>query len=111
MDFPEGRLLYALSHGPSPNLATFQAYDINGFIFYTEEKDKSYVYQNSGVTMVSSIGNEKLRYYGRIEEIWELDNFGEKVPMFRVRWARRSTVMKEKKYFTTMVIPEAGGTS
>ena len=111
MDCPEGRLLYALAHGPSPNVATFQAYDINGFTFYTEEKDKSSVYQNSGVTMVSSIGNEKLRYYGRIEEIWELDYSGEKVPMFRVRWARRSTVMKENKYFTTMVIPEAGSTS
>src|SRR4051812_39612435 len=31
--------------------------------------------------------------------------------MFRVRWARRSTFMKENKYFTTMVIPEAGSTS
>src|SRR3954469_22835522 len=107
MDFPEGRLLYALSHGPSPNLETFQAYDINGFTFYTEDKDKSSAYQNSGVTMVSSIGNEKLQYYGRIEEIWKLDYSREKVPMFRVRWARRSTVMKENKYFTTMVIPEA----
>jgi len=35
--------------------------------------------------MVSSIGKEKLRYYGRIEEIWELDYSGEKVPMFHVR--------------------------
>ena len=111
MDCPEGRLLYALAHGPSPNVATFQAYDINGFTFYTEEKDESSVYQNSGVTMVSSIGNEKLRYYGRIEEILELDYSGEKVSIFRVRWARRSTVMKENKYFATMVIPEAGSTS
>ena len=52
----------------------------------------------------------KQRYYGRIEEIWELNYSGEKVPMFRVRWARMSTVRKEDKYFTTMVIPEAGGT-
>ena len=30
---------------------------------------------------------------------------GEKVPMFRVRWAK--SVIKEDRYFTTMVIPEA----
>ena len=61
--------------------------------------------------MESYTGDKKLRYYGRIEEIWELNYSGEKVPMFRVRWARMSTVRKEDKYFTTMVIPEAGGTS
>src|SRR3954465_7139074 len=61
--------------------------------------------------MVSSIGNEKLRYYGRIEEISELEYSGEKVPMFRARWARRSTSIKKNKYFATMVIPEAGSTS
>ena len=49
----EAKLLYALSRGPAPNLATFQAYDINGFTFYTEQKDKTSDYQNSGITMVS----------------------------------------------------------
>ena len=88
----EAKLLYALSRGPTPNLATFQAYDINGFNFYTEQKDKTSDYQNSGVTMESYTGDKKLRYYGRIEEIWELNYSGEKVPMFRVRWARMSTV-------------------
>ena len=33
---------------------------------------KSDGYQNSGVTMESYTGNDKDRYYGRIEEIWEL---------------------------------------
>ena len=42
--------------------------------------------------MESYTGNVKLRYYGRIEEIWELNYSGEKVPMFRVRWARRSSI-------------------
>ena len=55
--------------------------------------------------MESYISKEKLRYYGRIKEIFELDYSGEKVPKFRVRWARRSTVKKEDQYFTTMVIP------
>ena len=55
--------------------------------------------------MESYTGNDKDRYYGRIEEIWELSYAGEKVPMFRVRWAK--SILKEDRYFTTMVIPEA----
>ena len=66
---------------------------------------KSDGYQNSEVTMESYTSNDKDRYYGRIEEIWELSNAGENVPMFRVRWAK--SVIKEYRYFTTMVIPEA----
>ena len=38
--------------------------------------------------MESYMGNVKKRYYGRIEDIWEFDYAGEKVPMFRVRWAK-----------------------
>ena len=83
---------------------TYQAYDINGYTFYTEKKDMNCDYQNSGVTMESYTGDDKKRYYGRIEDIWELDYYGEKVSMFRVRWAKN--VEKEGR-FTTMVIPEA----
>jgi hypothetical protein len=36
--------------------------------------------------MVSYTGEEKKRYYRKIEEIWELDYIGEKLPMFHVRW-------------------------
>ena len=83
---------------------TYQAYDINGYTFYTEAKDGTSEYQNSGVTMESWIGDVKVRYYGRIEEIWELDYSGEyKVAMFRVRWAK--SIAKEDHYFTTMIIP------
>jgi hypothetical protein len=38
--------------------------------------------------MESYTGKVKLRYYRRIEEIWELDYSGEKVSMFFVRWAK-----------------------
>ena len=110
-DDAEGRWLYDLSRGPAPNLATFQAYDINGFTFYTEAKDKTSDYQNSGVTMLSYVGDKKFRYYGRIEDILELNYSEEKVSMFRVRWARLSTVKKEDQYFTTMVLPEADTSS
>src|SRR4051812_49938027 len=81
------------------------AYEINGYTFYTEEKDMKSEYQNSGVTMEAYTGKIKKRYYRRIEEIWELSYAGEKVPMFRFRWAKN--IIKEDRYFTTMVIPEA----
>ena len=52
---------------------TYEAYDINGYTFYNEQKDmKRDDYQNSKVTMESYTGNNKDKYYGRIEEIWEL---------------------------------------
>src|SRR4051812_2776881 len=47
----------------------------------------------------------KERYFGRIEEIWELNYCGAPVPMFHVRWAKN--VEKEGRYITTMVIPDA----
>ena len=77
------------------------------YTLYTEGKDmKSDGYQNSGVTMESYTGNDKDRYYGRVEEIWELNYSGlHSATMFRLRWAK--SVIKEDRYFTTMVIPEA----
>jgi hypothetical protein len=89
-------------------MRTYQAYDINGYKFYTEERDRSSEYQNSGVTMLSYADDKaivKERFFRRIKKIWELDYAGEKVPMFRARWAK--SVQKEGRYFTTMVIPDA----
>ncbi|KAK1626283.1 hypothetical protein QYE76_000598 [Lolium multiflorum] len=102
------KLIYTLSQGPAQNVRTYQGYDINGYRFYTEEKDRNSENQNSGVTMLSYADDEtnvKERFFGRIEEIWELNYCGETVPMFRVRWAKK--VEKEGRYFTTMVIPDA----
>ena len=44
--------------------------------------------RTQGVTWIFYTGDVKERYYGRIEEIWELDYVTAKVPMFRVRWAK-----------------------
>src|SRR3954467_11767318 len=65
---------------------------------------KSDGYQNSGVTMESYTGKDKDRYYGRIEEIWELSYAGEKVPMFHVRWAK--SVLKEYRYSPPWLYPK-----
>ena len=87
----EEELIFSLSQGPGQNVKTYQSYDIGGFRFCTEEKDRYSEYQNSGVTMLSYADDEatvKERFFGRIEEIWELNYCGELVPMFRVRWAK-----------------------
>ena len=87
-------LICALAHGPLPNLVTYQAYDINGYTFYTEAKDMDSDDQNSGVTMECMTGSDNgatERFYGRVEEIWELDYSGlHNTTMFRVRWAKKA---------------------
>ena len=45
-------------------------------MFYMEEKDINSDDQNSGVTMEAMTGNVTERYYGRVEEIWELNYSG-----------------------------------
>jgi hypothetical protein len=62
----EDELLFAR---PTRNLMTYQVYDINGYTFYTEKKDKNRDYKNSVVTMESYMADVKNRYYGRIEKI------------------------------------------
>jgi hypothetical protein len=57
------------------NVRTYQAYDINGYTFYTEKKDHSTNTRTWGVTMLSYADEESTvneRFFRRIEEIWEL---------------------------------------
>jgi hypothetical protein len=68
----EEKLLFVLSQVPAMNVRTYQAYDINGYTFYTEKKDHSSEHQNSGVTMLSYADEESTvneRFFRRIEEI------------------------------------------
>jgi hypothetical protein len=72
----EEKLLFILSQGPTMNVRTYQAYDINGYTFYTEKKDQSSEHQNSGVMILSYADEESTineMFFGRIEEIWELN--------------------------------------
>jgi hypothetical protein len=76
--------LYLLARQPSWHILTYQGYEINGNIFYIVAQDKRSINQNSGVCIDGTDPNGNIQtYYGRIEEIWELDyapNF--KVPLF-----------------------------
>jgi hypothetical protein len=66
-------------------------------------------YQNSGVTiecLTNDANDTTERFYGRVEEIWELDYARmHDAMMFCVRWAKN--VVRENKYFTNMSIPDA----
>ena len=89
------------------NVLTFQSYGINRYTFYTEAQDRRSMYQNSGATLEvkSSRDGPKCRYYGVIEEIWELDYTVTKIPMFWVRWVPLKDVITEDHNFTTVIIP------
>jgi hypothetical protein len=79
--------LYLLARQPSWHILMYKGYEINGNTFYTIAQDKRSANQNSGVSLDATYPNgNKHTYYGRIEEIWELDyatdpNF--KVPLFQ----------------------------
>ncbi|CAH1442271.1 unnamed protein product [Lactuca virosa] len=47
-----------LANGPEHVVATYQAYDINGYTFYTNQQDKKSTLQNSGVTLETLLTSE-----------------------------------------------------
>ena len=69
-------------------MLTYQAYDINGYTFYTKERDKKTSHQNNSVRIECMTVNEagKRVYCGTIKEIWELDYVKVKVALFRCAW-------------------------
>jgi hypothetical protein len=82
------KYLKKLAHGPIFTVVTYQGYDINGYTFYTEQQDKKSMHQNSGVRVdaYDVTDQDKNMYYGQIQEIWELDFHGFKIPLFCCNW-------------------------
>jgi hypothetical protein len=62
-----------MAEGSSRQLTSWNAYDINGYTYYTHTKDSKYVNQNSGVRIEALDGvGRKILFFGIIEDIWEL---------------------------------------
>jgi hypothetical protein len=63
--------LNKLAHDPIFTVVIYQGYDINGYMFYTEQQDKKSTYQNSGVCVdtYDVTGQDKNMYYDQIQEI------------------------------------------
>jgi hypothetical protein len=70
----EDMTMKMLASRPSSCVTSWQAYDINGYTYYTKEKDKKSIAQNSGI-YIEAIDPQGLKttYYGYIHDIWELD--------------------------------------
>ena len=92
------RELEVLALGPQRTAKRFSGYVVNGYRFHTRSRDSRCTTQNSGVfltaetTSFASSKDEKpivgnVSYYGAIEEIIEVDYWGEfVVVLFRCCW-------------------------
>ncbi|XP_074342456.1 uncharacterized protein LOC141680019 [Apium graveolens] len=95
--------LQVLSKGPNRVAKQFSGYVINGFRFHTKFRDARCITQNSGVflsALTTSFASSKdenplvseVNYYGRIEEILEIDYWGEiSVVLFKCCWYQEET--------------------
>nr|AAX96657.1 transposon protein, putative, CACTA, En/Spm sub-class [Oryza sativa Japonica Group] len=92
-----------LSQGPEWSATTWQGYDINGYTFHTVKQDSKCTVQNSGLCIeAGSDGGRRDQYYGRVEQILELDYLKFKVPLFRCRWVDLRNVKVNNEGFTTV---------
>jgi hypothetical protein len=74
-DIPtEEMMMKMLASRPSNYVISWQAYNINGYTYYTKEIDRMSVAQNSGIRIetIDPLG-VKTTYYVYIQAIWELD--------------------------------------
>lgn len=90
--------LEVLALGPTRKAKKFTGYVVNGYRFHTTSRDSRCTTQNSGVFVSAqtiSFANSRdqnpivgsVNYYGSIEEILELDYWGEfTVVLFKCRW-------------------------
>jgi hypothetical protein len=85
-DIPtEDMTMKMLASRPSSCVTTWQTFDINRYTYYTKEKDKKSVAQNSGIH-IETIDPQGLKttYYEYIHDIWELDyGMRMQIPIFR----------------------------
>ena len=59
-----------LAEGPSRQVTSWNAYDINWYTYYTHAKESKYVNQNNDVWIEAIDGlRRKIQYFGIIEEI------------------------------------------
>jgi hypothetical protein len=89
----------------------FQAYDINGYTFYTRDQDLKTAHQNSGVCIDAMDNkNNKNSYYGVIEEIWELEYGVLNIPLSLCQWVKltRGGIRKDQYGMTIVDLTKIG---
>jgi hypothetical protein len=101
----EDVMMKMLAYYPSSCVTSWQAYDINGYTYYTKEKVKKSVVQNSGIR-IKAIDPQGLKttYYGYIHDIWELDySLRIRIPVFRCQWIKHPNGVNVDNYGLTLV--------
>ena len=82
-------LLSLLSLSPKRKVKCFNEYFINGYVFYTREYRHGRKTYNNGVCIKGSTCSEfAVDYYGRLQEVVELEYHSEqnKVFLFKCYW-------------------------
>nr|CAI44628.1 B1168G10.12 [Oryza sativa Japonica Group] len=80
-----------LSQGPEWSATTWQGYDINGYTFHTVKQDSKCTVQNSGLRIEApSDGGRRDQYYGRVEQILELDYLNVQSPVVSLSMGQSS---------------------
>jgi hypothetical protein len=105
-DIPtEETTMKMLTSSPSSCVTSWQAYDINGYTYYTKEKDRRSVAQNSGIRIEAFDPLEvKTTYYGYIQDIWEL-NYGARlqIPVFKCQCVKHLNGVRVDNYGLALV--------
>ncbi|KAL4038500.1 hypothetical protein IC575_002121 [Cucumis melo] len=123
LDVPKNSITPSLrwiAHGPSPDVATYSGYIINGYYYHTKRRDDIRRVQNSGVsitatTMQVSSSKDKnpvmsdMTFHGVIREIWEIDYHQLSFILFKCDWVdNRSGVKVDELGFTIVDLKRIG---
>lgn len=103
-----------LAGKPSYSVFTYEGYLVNGVRYFTKERDNVRAVQNSGVSLVAKtvqVSSAKdlnpvesdMKFYGVIEEVWELDYHAFKAPLFLCNWAENDKGIKVDDLGFTLV--------
>lgn len=117
MMFPHNQVSEALrwmAGGPRDLVPTYSGYHVIGVDFSTKDQDNKRTVQNSGVHLVADAmqvasakdNNPKTRdmdFYGVIREIWEVDYYKFRVPLFKCDWVESSKGIKVDELGFTLV--------
>ncbi|KAL6192200.1 hypothetical protein ACLB2K_038586 [Fragaria x ananassa] len=103
-----------LAGGPNKEVPTFHGYHVNGVDFNTMERNSKRSVQNSGVFLVADamqVASAKdkrpttvdMDFYGRIQQIWKVDYYKFRVPVFLCDWVESSRGVKVDELGFTLV--------
>jgi hypothetical protein len=89
--------MYALSQGPDHRPRVFNRCLINGFLFWTDDKEKNLTTQNSGVVVKGDESTGNMDWYGVIKKIFSLEFPNAKeVVLFECHWYDVPVATKNK---------------